>query len=275
MEPLKRSATKMLNTLTGRIPEKISSNSVKDSVETFDPLPSLEELDSSQASSSGVATTELFSSSDSSFFSTIKNNLVAILAGIALIAFTIFNVMAYYSVQKDKDKDKDKDTNTNKDTNSQTASLQDTIIKSLKGAYASAYDKINKYFNEAKEEDVEVAAPAPAPEPKKKATAVKNQVPGITSSKRATTNQSQEVMSEDEEDNAEVDTLDAALKNASSGSSYKANNAYSSVKAEAGWCYVGEEKGYRNCVEVGENDKCMSGDIFPTSQVCVNPSLRA
>lgn len=265
MEPLKRSATKMLNTLTGRIPEKISSNSVKDSVETFDPLPSLEELDSSQASSSGAATTELFSSSDSSFFSAITNNLVAILAGIALIAFTIFNVMAYYSVQKDKD--------TNKDTNSQIASLQDTILKSLKDAYASAYDKINKYFNETKEEE-EVVAPVPAPK-KKAAAAVKNQVPGITSSKRATTNQSQEVMSEDEDDNAEVDTLNAALKNASSGSSYKANNAYSSVKAEAGWCYVGEEKGYRNCVEVGENDKCMSGDIFPTSQVCVNPSLRA
>ncbi len=264
MEPLKRSATKMLNTLTGRIPEKISNGSSKDSVETFDPLPSLEELDSSQASSSGAATTELFSSSDSSFLSMIKNNLVAILAGIALIAFTIFNVMAYYSVQKDKDKD----------TNSQTASLQDTIMKSLKDAYASAYDKMTKYFNETKEEEDAVVDPVPVPK-KKAAAAVKNQVPGITSSKRATTNQSQEVMPEEEDDNAEVDTLDAALKNASSGSSYKANNAYSSVKAEAGWCYVGEEKGYRNCVEVGENDKCMSGDIFPTSQVCVNPSLRA
>jgi len=266
MEPLKRSATKMLNTLTGKIPEKISNGSSKDSVETFDPLPSLEELDSSQASSSGAASTELFSSSDSSFSSMITNNLVAILAGIALIAFTIFNVMAYYSGQKDK----------GKDTNSpQTESLQDTITKSLTGAYTSAYDKVTKYFNETKEEEAPATVPVPAPK-KKVATTVKNQVPGITSSKRATTNQSQDVMSEDEDDdNAEVDTLDAALKNASSGSSYKANNAYSSVKAEAGWCYVGEEKGYRNCVEVGENDKCMSGDIFPTSQVCVNPSLRA
>jgi hypothetical protein len=271
MEPLKRSATKMLNTLTGKIPEKISNGSSKDSVETFDPLPSLEELDSSQAST-GAASSELFSSSDSSFSSMITNNLIAILAGIALIAFTIFNVMAYYSGQKDKDKDKDKGA-----PPQQTASLQDTITKSLTGAYASAYEKVTKYFNETKEEDAVAPATVPVPAPKKKvATTVKNQVPGITSSKRATTNQSQEVMSEDEDDdNAEVDTLDAALKNASSGSSYKANNAYSSVKAEAGWCYVGEEKGYRNCVEVGENDKCMSGDIFPTSQVCVNPSLRA
>jgi len=198
----------------------------------------------------------------------ITNNLVAILAGIALIAFTIFNVMAYYSGQKDKDEGAPQAASSN------AASLQDTIMKSIKGAYASAYDKVTKYFNETKEEEAPVT---PVPAPKKKAAAtVKNQVPGITSSKRATTSQSQEVVEDDEDDdNAEVDTLDAALKNASSGSSYKANNAYSSVKAEAGWCYVGEEKGYRNCVEVGENDKCMSGDIFPTSQVCINPSLRA
>lgn len=269
MEPLKRSATKMLNTLTGKIPEKISNGSFKDSIETFDPLPSLEELDSSQAST-GAASSELFSSSDSSFSSMITNNLVAILAGIALIAFTIFNVMAYYSGQKDKDKEKDEGT-------PQSASLQDTITKSLTDAYTSAYDKASKYFNGTKEEEEAPAPVTPIPAPKKKVAAtVKNQVPGITSSKRATTNQSQEVVEDDEDDdNAEVDTLDAALKNASSGSSYKANNAYSSVKAEAGWCYVGEEKGYRNCVEVGENDKCMSGDIFPTSQVCVNPSLRA
>ena len=272
MEPLKRSATKMLNTLTGKIPEKISNGSFKDSIETFDPLPSLEELDSSQAST-GAASSELFSSSDSSFSSMITNNLVAILAGIALIAFTIFNVMAYYSGQKDKDKDKEE--GAQQVTSLKAASLQDTITKSLTDAYTSAYDKASKYFNGAKEEEEAPVTPIPAPK-KKVAATVKNQVPGITSSKRATTNQSQEVVEDDEDDdNAEVDTLDAALKNASSGSSYKANNAYSSVKAEAGWCYVGEEKGYRNCVEVGENDKCMSGDIFPTSQVCVNPSLRA
>lgn len=266
MEPLKRSATKMLNTLTGKIPEKISS-STRDSVETFDPLPSLEELDSSQASSSGAETTELFSSSDSSFFSMIKNNLIAIVAGIALIAFTFFNVYAYYV--------------TNKQEKEEPASLQDTIVKSLTDAYTSAYDKVVKYVNDTTAtttstttSTTESDAEAPALPPPVKKAAIKNQVPGITSSKRAATNQEQEVMSDEEED-VEVDTLDAALKNASGGSSYKANDTYSSVKAKAGWCYIGEEKGYRSCAEVGENDICMSGDIFPTSQVCINPSLRA
>lgn len=272
MEPLKRSATKMLNTLTGKIPEKISG-STDDRVETFDPLPSLEELDSSQASSSGAATTELFSSSDSSFISTIKNNLIAIVAGVALIVFTLFNAYAYYATKQDKKESSEAA------PSAPPASVQDTIIKSLKDAYATAYDNTVKYLNGVtKTSDVEEepAQSVLAPPPVKKAAA-KNQVPGITSSKRAATNQEQDVMSEDEED-VEVDTLDAALKNASGqtgGSSYKANDTYSSVKAKAGWCYIGEEKGYRSCAEVGENDICMSGDIFPTSQVCINPNLRA
>ena len=41
-----------------------------------------------------------------------------------------------------------------------------------------------------------------------------------------------------------------------------------------GWCYIGEDRGFRSCVEVGDNQECMSGDIFPTKDMCINPSLR-
>jgi len=41
-----------------------------------------------------------------------------------------------------------------------------------------------------------------------------------------------------------------------------------------GWCYVGEDRGFRSCIEISDSDKCMSGDIFPTRQICINPSLR-
>lgn len=44
---------------------------------------------------------------------------------------------------------------------------------------------------------------------------------------------------------------------------------------KSGWCYIGKEQGYRSCIDVGENDICMSGDIFPSQEICVNPSLRA
>lgn len=40
------------------------------------------------------------------------------------------------------------------------------------------------------------------------------------------------------------------------------------------YCYVGSDRGYRSCVEVDPNDKCMSKKIFPTREVCINPTLR-
>ena len=43
---------------------------------------------------------------------------------------------------------------------------------------------------------------------------------------------------------------------------------------KAGFCYIGEDRGNRSCIEVGENDQCMSGDIFPSRDICVNPNLR-
>ena len=42
-----------------------------------------------------------------------------------------------------------------------------------------------------------------------------------------------------------------------------------------GFCYIGEDQGVRSCIRVGKGERCMSGDIYPTMDVCVNPSLRA
>ncbi len=39
-------------------------------------------------------------------------------------------------------------------------------------------------------------------------------------------------------------------------------------------CYIGTDRGFRSCIEIGDADKCMSGDIFPTHDKCINPSLR-
>ena len=61
---------------------------------------------------------------------------------------------------------------------------------------------------------------------------------------------------------------------------FSADDATSAIQSnksssKSGWCYIGEDRGSRSCVQVGENDKCMSGDIFPSQDICVNPSLRA
>ena len=42
-----------------------------------------------------------------------------------------------------------------------------------------------------------------------------------------------------------------------------------------GWCYVGTDRNIRSCIKVGESNKCMSGDIFPSRELCMNPNLRA
>ena len=39
------------------------------------------------------------------------------------------------------------------------------------------------------------------------------------------------------------------------------------------WCLVGEYENKRGCVSVTDSDKCLSGQIFPSQQMCLNPTL--
>jgi hypothetical protein len=41
-----------------------------------------------------------------------------------------------------------------------------------------------------------------------------------------------------------------------------------------GYCYIGKINNSRYCAKVLSKDNCMSGDIFPTMAVCINPNLR-
>lgn len=44
--------------------------------------------------------------------------------------------------------------------------------------------------------------------------------------------------------------------------------------SEHGYCYIGKTNNIRNCAKVSSKNKCMSGDIFPTMDLCINPNLR-
>ena len=88
------------------------------------------------------------------------------------------------------------------------------------------------------------------------------------------------VQNQNAPDNAQNTALNRALNISKqqelSKQDYVANDSYDSTQqGKAGWCYIGSEQGYRSCSQVGEADTCMSGNIFPTQDVCVNPSLRA
>ena len=43
---------------------------------------------------------------------------------------------------------------------------------------------------------------------------------------------------------------------------------------KAGYCYIGEDRGFRSCVKVDAGDKCMSGQTFSRQDICVDPTLR-
>jgi hypothetical protein len=39
------------------------------------------------------------------------------------------------------------------------------------------------------------------------------------------------------------------------------------------WCLVGEYNGIRGCINISDSDKCMSNQVFPSQQLCLNPNL--
>jgi hypothetical protein len=57
---------------------------------------------------------------------------------------------------------------------------------------------------------------------------------------------------------------------------YDADNADSAIQGggKSGWCYIGQDRGVRSCAEINASDGCMSGNIFPTHDLCINPSIR-
>ena len=73
-------------------------------------------------------------------------------------------------------------------------------------------------------------------------------------------------------------SLEKALENASQlENQVEPDNTRSSIQTtgKAGWCFIGKDQGFRTCSEIGVNDGCMSGDVFPSQEICMNPSLRA
>mgnify|MGYP001601819757 FL=1 len=82
--------------------------------------------------------------------------------------------------------------------------------------------------------------------------------------------------------NAKQGSLSASLTSALADAEYNSeplpDDATSSTQragpTKSGYCYIGEDRGFRSCISVKDSDVCMSGQIFPSNEICVNPSLR-
>ena len=108
-------------------------------------------------------------------------------------------------------------------------------------------------------------------------SAVQNVTPGGVNANSSLPKQSINHANEPSENNTLNKALNASQKQ-DSNQDYEAHEASSSVytgeSGKAGWCYIGEDRGHRSCAKVGVNDTCMSGDIFPSQEICINPNLR-
>ena len=72
--------------------------------------------------------------------------------------------------------------------------------------------------------------------------------------------------------------LQKALDDASIPQEVRPDDSLSRIQKQtgkSGWCFIGEDRGFRTCSEIGVNDQCMSGDVFPSQEICMNPNLRA
>jgi len=43
--------------------------------------------------------------------------------------------------------------------------------------------------------------------------------------------------------------------------------------AKSNWCLVGDYAGKRGCIEIGDQDKCLSNQVFPNQKMCLNPTF--
>lgn len=71
--------------------------------------------------------------------------------------------------------------------------------------------------------------------------------------------------------------LDKAVRNYS-GPSPRADDSTSVTQkhqsGKGGYCYIGEDRGFRSCVKVDATDKCMSGEVYSRHDICIHPTLR-
>jgi len=208
-----------------------------------------------QSSESAFPSSNFSSSDDTGFFDSLKNiNATTWIVIILILAFLGFNIFAYLA----------KGT---QDITSFFAPLLGKIFGTTVAVTGQAVD--------VSAEGAKAVVGGTAGVVQSVLSAVQDVTPNVAQSdvKGQPINQQQvDVYSQGDQS-----TLNRALNTAQSQQSpqqdYEAHDASSSMKS--GWCYIGEDRGFRSCAQVGVNDTCMSGDIFPSQEICMNPNLRA
>jgi hypothetical protein len=162
-----------------------------------------------------------------------------------------------------------------------------TIISPIVNFISSFFGKISGQIIDVSAEGGKAVVSTTAGVVNTGLTAVQNITPNNSTNsitpKQAKTSVSSVPVTQNPADVMANNSLNKALNSSQSekqqsSNDYEADEASSSIQSgppTSGWCYIGEDRGFRTCAQVGVNDKCMSGDIFPSQEICVNPNLRA
>jgi hypothetical protein len=110
-------------------------------------------------------------------------------------------------------------------------------------------------------------------QPNQRKTPLQNQGESARPPSSAPASYKEESSREKEKEESVKKALEYALKNQHPVADDATSNTQI-PRAKSGYCYIGEDRGFRSCIDVSQDMKCMSGDIFPTMDVCVNPRLR-
>ena len=209
-------------------------------------------LQSSEVSLPSSSTS--LSSDDSGFFTSLKNiNMTTWLLIILILAFLGFNIFVYLAKG--------------------TQSVSDFLTPLTNKLFGTTATVAGQTVNVAAE-GAKAVVSGTATTVNTGLSAVQN----VTPNSAGSSIKSQPVQSQ--QTTRPTDSgLNKALNNSQEqNQDYQAHEASSSVApsgaGKSGWCFVGEDRGFRSCALVNEDDKCMSGDIFPSQELCINPNLR-
>jgi len=218
-------------------------------------------LDSSEASFPSLsADTSLYDGS--SFFDTLKNiNVTTWLIIILILAFLGFNIFVYLAKGTEDIKNffaplLETVFGTSVAITSQTV---DTAAEGAKSVVTGTANVLNTGLSAVQDVTPNNVSSSISGQPIDKTFPPKNTVQNSSLNKALNSSTSEQSGNQDYQ----------ALETSSSV------HSSSSKSGKSGWCYIGEDRGYRTCAEVGVNDTCMSGDIFPSQEICINPNLRA
>jgi hypothetical protein len=211
------------------------------------------------ASTNSISGSNISSSSSNSIMDMLKNiSLTTWLIIFLILAFLGFNIFVYLA----------KGTET-------ITSIFGPLIKTIVGLFTV----ITGDVVDVAAEGTKTVVNATAGTIDKGLTAIENVTPNTQNSNfKAPPVKAQQQQPDLMANNTLNKALNTSQNTQSSNIDYEADESTSNIQSgssKSGWCYIGEDRGFRSCAQVGENDMCMSGDIFPTQEICVNPSLRS